>query len=180
MQVKISAPAVAINKTYKITAIGNTNFELVGASSTPEVDEIFTAIFAGSNARSLSSTAPNMVEGDSYKIIALGDTDFTLNGHVGTTVAVGSFVVGTSYKIATVGSTDFTAIGASANTVGVVFTATGVGSGGSGTAVTSPEVDDIFTANDILGIGTGLVAEVVAETTGTIVEIKNKSKRLLL
>ena len=45
----------------------------------------------------------------------------------------GSFVVGNTYEIVTVGSTNFTLIGAAANTVGVIFTATGVGSG-SGTA----------------------------------------------
>lgn len=44
-------------------------------------------------------------------------------------VGAGSFVVGEEYKIKTVGTTDFTAIGAASNTVGVVFTATGVGSG---------------------------------------------------
>ena len=45
----------------------------------------------------------------------------------------GSFVVGNTYEIVSVGSTSFTSIGAAANTVGVIFTATGVGSG-SGTA----------------------------------------------
>ena len=49
-------------------------------------------------------------------------------------VSGGSFVVGQSYKIATVGTTNFTLIGAASNTVGVIFTATGVGSG-DGTAV---------------------------------------------
>jgi len=46
----------------------------------------------------------------------------------------GSFITGTEYKISTVGTTNFTLIGASANTVGLVFTATGAGSG-TGTAV---------------------------------------------
>lgn len=44
-------------------------------------------------------------------------------------VTAGSFVVGKSYTIRTIGSTSFTAIGAVDNTVGVLFTATGVGSG---------------------------------------------------
>ena len=43
--------------------------------------------------------------------------------------SAGSFVTGRKYTIKTVGTTDFTAIGASANTVGVVFDATGAGSG---------------------------------------------------
>ena len=112
---EISAPAVALAKTYKITALGNTNFYLLGANVEAKVDDIFTSTIAGSGARdALSRPANEMIEGESYKIIALGDTDFSLNGHVGSTVAVGSFVVGTSYKIKTVGSTDFTAIGASA------------------------------------------------------------------
>ena len=52
----------------------------------------------------------------------------------GQTIAAGSFVVGTSYKILVVGTTSWTSIGAASNTVGIVFTATGVGSG-SGSAV---------------------------------------------
>ncbi len=54
-----------------------------------------------------------------------------------TTVTAGSFVVGRRYKIVTVGTTSFTSIGAASNTVGVIFTATGVGSG-TGTALLTP------------------------------------------
>lgn len=50
-----------------------------------------------------------------------------------TVITAGSFIAGEDYEIVTVGSTDFTLIGASANTVGIIFTATGVGSG-TGTA----------------------------------------------
>jgi len=50
-----------------------------------------------------------------------------------TATTAGSFVVGKYYTILTVGNTSFTGIGASANTVGVIFKATGVGSG-TGTA----------------------------------------------
>jgi hypothetical protein len=46
-----------------------------------------------------------------------------------TTATAGSFVIGKSYIIQTVGNTNFTAIGAASNTVGVVFKATGIGSG---------------------------------------------------
>lgn len=45
----------------------------------------------------------------------------------------GAFVTGVTYQITAVGTTNFTLIGASANTLGVIFTATGAGSG-SGTA----------------------------------------------
>jgi hypothetical protein len=44
-------------------------------------------------------------------------------------ITAGSFVVGKQYTIRTIGTTDYTLIGAVANTVGVLFTATGVGSG---------------------------------------------------
>ena len=117
---EISAPAIALAKTYKITALGNTNFFLVGGNVDAQVDDIFTSIIAGSGARdALSRPANEMIEGESYKIIALGDTNFNLNG-----------------------------------------------------ADSSPAVDEIFTANAILGIGTGRVVEVITGTTGTIVEIK--------
>ena len=117
---EISAPAVALAKTYKITALGNTNFYLLGANVEAKVDDIFTSTIAGSGARdALSRPANEMIEGESYKIIALGDTNFNLNG-----------------------------------------------------ADSSPAVDEIFTANAILGIGTGRVVEVITGTTGTIIEIK--------
>jgi hypothetical protein len=44
-------------------------------------------------------------------------------------VNAGSFVVGNTYTIVSVGNTNFTLIGAASNTVGLVFTATGIGSG---------------------------------------------------
>jgi hypothetical protein len=44
-------------------------------------------------------------------------------------VTAGSFTVGKQYTIRSVGTTNYTLIGAVANTVGVLFTATGVGSG---------------------------------------------------
>lgn len=47
----------------------------------------------------------------------------------GSAITAGSFVTGTLYKIISVGTTDFTAVGAASNNVGVVFTATGAGSG---------------------------------------------------
>lgn len=54
-----------------------------------------------------------------------------------TSTAAGSFVTGTQYTITTVGTTDFTLIGAASNALGVVFTATGAGSG-TGKAVINP------------------------------------------
>lgn len=57
-----------------------------------------------------------------------------------TPTVAGQFIIGQSYTIQSVGSTNFTSIGASSSAVGVIFTATGVGSG-TGTA----------TLNNILG-----------------------------
>lgn len=88
----------------------------------------------------LTTQALNVSTGTAYTIHATtasvtGDGFLENNPKVVTNVNFrevvnsGDFVVGTKYTILSVGSTDFTAIGASANTVGVVFTATGVGSG---------------------------------------------------
>ena len=52
-----------------------------------------------------------------------------------TTVTAGSFITGVTYTITSIGTTDFTAIGATANALGVIFVATGPGSG-NGTATT--------------------------------------------
>ncbi|MDP3208531.1 MAG: hypothetical protein Q8M65_05230, partial [Rhodoglobus sp.] len=59
-------------------------------------------------------------------------------------VAAGSFVTGSNYRIVSVGTTDYTLIGASANTVGIVFTATGAGSG-DGTAKPAASTQTSFT-----------------------------------
>jgi len=50
------------------------------------------------------------------------------------TVNAAALVVGATYTILSVGDTVWTSVGASSNTAGVVFVATGVGSG-SGTAI---------------------------------------------
>ena len=50
------------------------------------------------------------------------------------TISAGSFVVGGSYQISVVGSTNFVSIGAASSTVGVIFIATGAGSG-TGSAI---------------------------------------------
>jgi len=87
-------------------------------------------------------------------------TNFTLNfrGAATATISAGSFVVGTVYTILTVGTTDFTAIGASSNTVGVIFTATGAGSG-SGNATTG-------SLNSILSTGQSVTCTLLV-TNGT-------------
>jgi hypothetical protein len=69
--------------------------------------------------------------GTQYTILASSLATTTAN--TSTNTVGGSFVVGNTYQIVSVGSTSFTSIGAASNTVGVIFRATGVGSG-SGTA----------------------------------------------
>jgi hypothetical protein len=76
-----------------------------------------------------------------YAIQSVASTTFTItatsaatsSANTSANTVAGSFVVGNTYKIVSVGSTNFTSIGAASNTVGVIFNATGVGSG-SGTA----------------------------------------------
>jgi len=84
------------------------------------------------------STNANITVGNP---ITFGGTTF--GGVSGATVASGAFVIGQSYTIVSLGVdststavTDFTAIGASQNAIGVVFKATGAGSG-NGTALTT-------------------------------------------
>ena len=88
-------------------------------------------------------------------------TNFTLNfrGAATATISAGSFVVGTVYTILTVGTTDFTAIGASSNTVGVIFTATGAGSG-SGNATTG-------SLNSILSTGQSVTCTLLVTNGAT-------------
>ena len=69
-------------------------------------------------------------ETDVDYLSTLSSTGATLDGlDDAYNVTAGSFVIGQYYTIRTVGTTDFTLIGAVANTVGVLFEATGVGTG---------------------------------------------------
>lgn len=76
--------------------------------------------------------ATTIPSGTTYDVIASSPATFTEN--TSTAYTGGAFVVNTTYKIVTIGGTSFTSIGASANTVGTIFTATGVGTGITGTA----------------------------------------------
>ena len=86
-------------------------------------------------------TVGGLVLNGPYKIQSAAGTQYSIyassvatsTANTSTNTVGGSFVVGNTYEIVSVGSTNFTSIGAAANTVGVIFTATGVGSG-SGTA----------------------------------------------
>jgi hypothetical protein len=90
-----------------------------------------------------------LVVGDQYEIVVAGNTDFTTLGAANSTpgtqftatntgdvektgtvaVVAPSIIAGVRYEIHTVGTTDFTLVGAASNTVGLVFTATGAGTG---------------------------------------------------
>jgi hypothetical protein len=157
----ITSGSFIVGNTYVIATLGTTDFTLIGASAnTVGVEFTATGVGTGTGtattvtgrASSLSSVlpvnkggtgsssaTPNAVfVGGSTSTSAISAIKPSTLGSVLTstassTVTAGSFVVGVEYSILTLGSTDFTTIGASANTVGVVFTATGVGTG-SGTA----------------------------------------------
>ena len=173
----ITAGSFIIGNTYKIATIGSTNFTLIGASANT-VDTIFIATGVGTgtgtattvtgNAVGLTSTLlpekggtgqtslplNNLIVGngsDPVTAIPAGLTGNILTSSTVSTVNSGSFVIGTQYTIATIGTTNFVSIGASANTVGIVFTATGVGSG-TGTATTNKWISSQAPSS---GIGNG-------------------------
>ena len=83
----------------------------------------------------------------------------------GYTVTAGAFTVGATYLITSVGTTNFVGIGAAANVTGILFTATGVGSG-NGTAEYSRTVQsklrDIVSVLDFGADSTGATDSSVA------------------
>ena len=86
----------------------------------------------------------------------------------GNNIVAGNFIIGQTYLITSIGSTNFQLIGASANTVGILFIATGVGSG-TGTAQYSRTVQakfkDIISVKDFGAIGNGVNDDTVAIQT---------------
>lgn len=84
-------------------------------------------------------TVNNVTLYGSFTVTAIGSgptaSTFTIQAPnvIATATTAGLLVIGQQYEIQTIGTTDFTLIGAASNTVGVVFAATGVGSG-TGTA----------------------------------------------
>ena len=128
----VTAGSFAIGTEYTILTVGTTDFTLIGAASNT-VGVVFTATGVGSgtgtattNTWVSSALAQNgLGQGQTWQDVLSSRND--------TVVTAGSFVTNNIYTIVTVGTTNFVSIGASANTVGVVFTATGAGSG-TGTA----------------------------------------------
>jgi parallel beta-helix repeat protein len=83
----------------------------------------------------------------------------------GYTVTAGAFTVGATYRITSVGTTNFVAIGAAANVTGILFTATGVGSG-TGTAEYSRTVQaklrEVVSVMDFGAVGDGVTDDTAA------------------
>jgi hypothetical protein len=117
-----------------------------------EEAKLTTATLVQSNANIVVASASDIQEGYALECIGvfkdivttLGSYDVTVPDTDGLkigqlldtseeTITAGNFVVSNVYRITSLGTTDFTLIGALSNTVGVIFTATGVGSG-TGTA----------------------------------------------
>lgn len=127
---------------YASTVAGNTTAAGTGvAIPAGKKVQVFTegTNFYSVDAASLTGTLPIANGGTGQTTYTAAFNALAPIQQTGATVNAGSFVVGNQYSILVVGSTSFTAIGASANTVGVIFTATGVGSG-SGSATNVPTV----------------------------------------
>lgn len=90
------------------------------------------------------------------------DQAVTIGGANNPSVNAGSFVTGQWYQITTVGTTNFTTIGASANTVGIVFQATGAG---SGTGVTKALATITTAAAGAAAAGGGFTASTATMTS---------------
>jgi len=116
---------------------------------------ILPIIHGGTGVEKFTQNAVIVGDGTNVPTGVLPSTNGNLlTSTVGATVTAGSFVIGTQYTILTVGTTSFTAIGASSNTAGVVFTATGVGSG-DGTATTNVWTSAIPAAPPALSTASG-------------------------
>jgi hypothetical protein len=127
---------------YNSTVSGNTTAAGLGVAIPPlKKIQVFTngTDFYAVDATNLTGTLPIASGGTGQTTYTAAFNALAPIQQTGATVNAGSFVIGNQYSILSVGSTDFTLIGASANTIGVIFTATGVGSG-SGSATNVPTI----------------------------------------
>jgi hypothetical protein len=193
----ITAGSFVVGNIYTIATIGSTDFTLIGASANTVGIE-FTATGVGNGtgtattvtgrATSLStvlpvnkggtgnsSVTPNAVfVGGTTSTSAISAVNPGILGNVltstaGSTVTAGSLVVGVQYSILTLGSSDFTSVGAASNAVGVVFTATGVGTGSGTVQITTWRSGAIYP----LTSGTVNAGGANPLTTGTVVDFTN-------
>lgn len=157
---QISNTLFSSNFVYLIGTLGSQNDNNVniqgGTINNVTLTNLLNTIGVTSGGTGVASLIPNAaLIGNTTSTGAVSSVRPNTLGNVltstaGTTVTAGSFVVGVQYSILTVGTTDFTLIGASANTVGVVFNATGVGSGTGTAQVTT------WTSSPIPNVGIGV------------------------
>lgn len=118
----------------------------------------------------LTSSVPSAIAASAlvvdqlYEIVTVGNTDWISVGAANEIITAGNFIVGTLYTIKSLGSTTFTLFGAATNVVGIVFTATGNGSG-TGLATKNDLTGSTFVATSA-GSGTG-TAKAISTTVET-------------
>ena len=108
-----------------------------------QLDDIVLAVSTCSRPTGLTSaqiTSNSAIISWGTVASAASGYDYYYTPATGATFTSGTFVAGQTYQIVSIGTTDFTTNGAASNTVGLVFTATGVGSATTGTAklITAP------------------------------------------
>jgi hypothetical protein len=126
------------NVQYEITASSAATSTATGGGTVtvqyeyPIGNDVYT-VNNGWGAGSWSPTNTTALGSYPFSVTAGSSTITVTQTAHGYLTSAGSFIIGQQYRIVAVGTTNFTLIGASSNTVGVVFTATGAGTG-SGTA----------------------------------------------
>jgi hypothetical protein len=127
---------------------GRLTLNIGGGGGTPTIRNGYGATTVINNTVTLTVTVLDKADNGPIKLaqVAIYRTsdDVQLMNEDTETVTTGAFVVGVLYRIVNVGDTNFTLIGAASNTVGVVFTATGVGGGTTGTATNGIAIDTSF------------------------------------
>ena len=124
--------------TYKVDVILTAASTATGGGTVtvqylyPVGNDVYT-VSNGWGAGAWSPTAPTVLGLNPFTVVAGSSTVTVTQTSNGYLTTAGAFTVGKQYKIVALGSTNFTLIGAASNTVGVIFTATGAGTG-SGTA----------------------------------------------
>lgn len=155
---------------------GTVTLNISGGGSTPTYKNGTNALTTVNNTVDLNVTVLDTGNGPiptaQVAIYKVSDDSQIMNEDT-RNITAGSFATGTVYRIVTVGTTDFTAIGAASNTVGVVFTATGAGSG-NGTATDGLATEQFnFASNTAIYVrvrksSSGETKYVPVSTTGMI------------
>ena len=146
-----------VNNTVEITPVFNTGdvFAITTFNDTTQ-QNILTLVFQGPVVTGITLNEP--YDSTAFDAATVSGTSGSYDFTIGTgtevndfylqrptqieIVAAGNFEIGQTYTILTVGTTDFTAIGADSNTSGVVFIATGQGSG-TGSATYETNANDL-------------------------------------